>query len=338
MTDKKPINLALQGGGAHGAFTWGVIDRLLEDGRVHFEGISGTSAGAMNAAVVADGLVAGGPDGARRALHDFWTAVAREGQKSPIQRNPVNVLLGDWSLDNSPGYMAMDLVSRLFSPYELNPLNLNPLRDLLEDHVDFERVRHCKETKLFISATNVHTGRVRVFDTPEVTCDTVMASACLPFLFRAVEIDGVPYWDGGYMGNPSLFPFFNACSTSDVLLIQINPMTREATPATATEITNRLNEITFNASLQKELYHWAFVSWLIEEGKLDPADYKQILLHRIHAVEEMRKLAASSKMNAEWAFLEHLRDLGRDSAAQWLETSYPGVGHHSTVDIRELCA
>ena len=332
----KPINLALQGGGAHGAFTWGVMDRLLEDGRLSFEAISGTSAGAMNAAVYADGYVKDGVDGARQALHDFWAAVAREGSRSPIQRNPINRLFGDWSLDNSPSYLFFDLLSRLASPYEVNPLNLNPLKELLEAQVDFARVETCWQTKLFISATNVHTGRVRVFTTPEITADTVMASACLPFMFQAVEIDGVPYWDGGYMGNPVLFPFFNNCAASDVLLVQINPMVREETPKSAREILNRINEITFNASLMKEFRAIEFVSRLIDDGKLAPDDYKQVKLHRIEDEEAIKTLSASSKMNAEWPFLDHLRDLGRTAADQWLETCFPYVGDRSTVDIRAL--
>ena len=330
----KMVNVALQGGGAHGAFTWGVLDRLLEDGRIDFEAISGTSAGAMNAVVVADGFMRGGPDGARQALQDFWQAVSREGAKSPIQRSPINVFMGDWSLDTSPGYLFFDHLSRLASPYDLNPLNYNPLRDLLEAQVDFDRITAGNKIKLFISATNVHTGRVRVFTCGEITPDVVMASACLPFMFQAVEIDGVPYWDGGYMGNPVLFPFFNSCASSDVVLVQINPIERKTTPRTAREILNRVNEITFNSSLLKELRAIEFVARLIDDGKLDPADYKQVLLHRIDAVEEMAALSASSKLNAEWAFLVHLRDIGRAAASRWLERHYDRIGEGSSVDIR----
>lgn len=330
----KMVNVALQGGGAHGAFTWGVLDRLLEDGRIEFEAISGTSAGAMNAVVVADGFMRGGPDGARQALQDFWEAVSREGAKSPIQRSPINVFMGDWSLDTSPGYLFFDHLTRLASPYDLNPLNYNPLRDLLEAQVDFDRITAGNKMKLFISATNVHTGRVRVFTCGEITPDVVMASACLPFMFQAVEIDGVPYWDGGYMGNPVLFPFFNSCASSDVVLVQINPIERKTTPRTAREILNRVNEITFNSSLLKELRAIEFVARLIDDGKLDPADYKQVLLHRIDAVEEMAALSASSKLNAEWAFLVHLRDIGRAAASRWLERHYDRIGEGSSVDIR----
>ncbi len=332
----KMVNVALQGGGSHGAFTWGVLDCLLEDGRIDFEAISGTSAGAMNAVVVADGLMRDGPDGARQALENFWKAVSREGAKSPIQRSPINVFMGDWGLETSPGYLFFDHLTRVASPYDLNPFNLNPLRDILEAQVDFERIFAGDKLKLFISATNVHSGRVKVFTRGEITADVVMASACLPFMFQAVEIDGVPYWDGGYMGNPVLFPFFNSCASSDVVLVQINPIERKTTPRTARDILNRVNEITFNSSLLKELRAIEFVARLVDDGKLDPADYKQVLLHRIDSVEEMAELSASSKVNAEWAFLVHLRNIGREAASRWLERHYDRVGERSSVDIRTL--
>jgi len=334
----KMVNLALQGGGAHGAFTWGVLDHLLEDGRIGFEAISGTSGGAMNAVVVADGIMKGGPDGARQALEDFWQAVSREGAKSPIQRSLVNVFMGDWSLDTSPGFLFFDHLTRLVSPYQLNPLDLNPLRDLLEAQVDFDRVAACDKLKLFVSATNVHTGRVRVFTCSEITPDVVMASACLPLMFQAVEIDNVPYWDGGYMGNPALFPFFNSSASSDIVLVQINPIERKTTPRTTREIVNRVNEITFNSSLLKELRAIEFVARLIDQGKLDPSDYKEVLLHRIEAGEEILALSASTKLNAEWAFLVHLRDIGREAARRWLDRHFDSIGKKSSVDIRTFFA
>ena len=279
-TPAKSINLALQGGGAHGAFTWGVLDRLLEDGRLHIEAISGTSAGAMNAVVVADGIMRGGDDGARESLHRFWKEVSEAGRGSPIQRSPINVFMGDWSLDNSPGYLFLDLFTRLASPYDLNPMNINPLRDVLDGVVDFDLVRSCDKMQLFISATNVETGRVKVFDRGALTADMVMASACLPFMFQAVEIDGVPYWDGGYMGNPVLFPFFRGCTSSDVVIVQINPITRTGAPRSAREILNRVNEITFNASLLREFRAIDFVSRLLEDGKLDASEYKHVLVQK----------------------------------------------------------
>jgi len=332
----KYINLALQGGGSHGAFTWGVLDRLLEDGRIEIEAISGTSAGAMNAVVFADGLMRDGHDGARQSLFDFWQAVSNAARMSPIQRSPIDIFMGNWSLDCSPGYILSDLMSRLASPYELNPLNINPLKDLLEAAVDFDLVRSCNKTRVYVSATNVETGRVQVFNRTKLTCDMVMASACLPFLFQAVEIDGVPYWDGGYMGNPVLFPFYDATKTSDVVIVQINPIERKGAPRTAREIMNRVNEITFNGSLLKELRSLDFVRRLIDQNKLDPGEYRQMLVHIIEAQDELRPLGASSKVNAEWAFLCHLFDVGRNSADDWLAEHFDDLGIRSSVDTRAM--
>ncbi len=329
----KLLNLALQGGGAHGAFTWGVLDRLLEDGRIEVEAISGTSAGAINSVVLVDGFMRDGHDGAREALHTFWEQIAKIGAFSPIQRSPLDIWQGNFSLDHNPAYLFFDMLTRMASPYDLNPANINPMRDLLDTRVDFDAVRHCSDMKLFISATNVHTGRVKVFTGEEINTDAVLASSCLPLLFQAVEIDGIPYWDGGYMGNPVLFPFFYHCQSSDILLVQINPMERAETPNTSREILNRLNEITFNASLNKELRAIEFVSRLIEAEDLDEERYKRVRMHMIEADEELSKLSASSKLNAEWAFLIHLRDIGRLAAADWLERNYDALGVRSTFDL-----
>lgn len=333
---RKPINLALQGGGAHGAFTWGVLDCLLEDGRIDIEAISGTSAGAMNAVVVADGLMQSGEEGARAALRAFWKAVSESARTSPIRRTPIDALMGSWNLDYSPAFQFFDLVTRMASPYALNPLNINPLRDLLAEQVNFDRVRSCDRMKLFISATNVETGRVRVFDRGELTPETVMASACLPFIFQAVEVDGVPYWDGGYMGNPVLFPFFRHCHSDDVVVVQINPVVRPGTPKSAREILNRVNEITFNSSLLREFRAIDFVDRLLEEGRIDKDKYKHVLIHRIDADEELTPLGASSKMNAEWPFLMHLFEVGREAAMNWLNDNFEHLGERSTLNTREL--
>ncbi|MFK7965612.1 MAG: patatin-like phospholipase family protein [Burkholderiaceae bacterium] len=332
----KQINLALQGGGSHGAFTWGVLDALLEDERIGIEAISGTSAGAMNAVVVADGLMRGGRHQARASLTQFWQAISDAAISSPIQRSPLAVLMGNWSLDTSPGYLAFEALSRTFSPYQANPLNLNPLRDVLVSVVDFERVRHCDAVKLFISATNVHTGRVKVFDGHELTADMVMASACLPQLFQAVQIGGVPYWDGGYMGNPALFPFFKGCASADIMIVQINPVERTETPDTSQEIQNRMNEITFNASLLKELRAIDFITRLIDKGHLTAKEYRKMHLHMVRNEEVLNPLGATSKLNAEWAFLQMLHDAGRQSAQQWLEQHYDALGNHSSVDLRAM--
>jgi NTE family protein len=336
---RKPVNLALQGGGSHGAFTWGVLDKILEDGRLHFEAVSGTSAGAMNAVVMIDGWHRGGRDGARLALENFWRGVSQYSWVNPIQRGPLQRLFGIWNLDGNPASIWFDALTRIFSPYEFNPTNYNPLRDYLAKTVDFERVKSCDDIQLFISATNVHTGRVRVFDNfynKDITFDSVMASACIPTLYQAVEIDGVPYWDGGYMGNPVLWPFFYSTRTNDLVIVEINPIERDFTPKTAFEIQDRLNEITFNASLQNELRAISFVSRLLQQGKLDPARYKDIRLHLIFDPAAMVELGASSKLNTEWDFLTHLRDSGRACAAGWLAAHFEAVGTRGTVDPRAL--
>jgi NTE family protein len=335
VKDRKSITLALQGGGAHGAFTWGVLDRLLEDGRLSIEGISSTSAGAMNAVVLADGLHSGGPDGAREALEAFWRAISDAARFSPLQRTPFDMLTGRWSLDGSPGYIALDLMSRLVSPYDLNPLDINPLRDLVVRTVDFDRVNACTQTRVFVTATHVRSGRARVFRQPDLSCAAVMASACLPFMYKAVDVDGEDYWDGGYMGNPALFPLVDDCLARDLVLVQVNPIVRDETPRSARGILNRLNEITFNASVLKDLRALVLLKQLIETGDLEHERYRNTLLHRIFA-PELRSLDVSSKMNAEWAFLVHLRDAGRSAADAWLAASFDCLGHASTLDLAGL--
>ncbi|MEM1048805.1 MAG: patatin-like phospholipase family protein [Pseudomonadota bacterium] len=331
---RKKINLGLQGGGAHGAYTWGVIDRLLEDERLDIEGVTGTSAGAMNAVVLADGIAKGGRDGARESLTEFWRAVSKTARASPIQRSALDMLFGNWSLDSSPTYLFFDVLTRFSSPYDFNPFDINPLRDVVRDQVDFDAVRSVKDIKVFVAATNVHSGKIRVFDHDDISLDAVMASACLPHVFKAVEIDGVPYWDGGYMGNPPLFPLFYNSSASDTIIIQINPIERPETPKTARDIVNRLNEITFNATLLRELRAIDFVTRLIDDGKLDSKEYMRVYLHRISADEDLKPLSASSKLNAEWAFLTHLRDIGRRAADHWLAANFDRIGNESTLDLR----
>ncbi|MEH6651397.1 MAG: patatin-like phospholipase family protein [Motiliproteus sp.] len=331
---KKSVSLALQGGGSHGAFTWGVLDYFMEDGRVSVEGISGTSAGAMNAVVLAQGYMDGKADGAREALESFWKAVSKLGSLSLVQRSPLDVLMGNWNLDGSPAYLMSDLLSRVASPYDTNPLKINPLRDLVESVIDFDKVRACDPLKLFIAATNVHTGKIKVFERPELTADMVLASACLPFLYHAVEIDGTPYWDGGYVGNPPLFPLFHNTKSRDILIVQINPIERLETPKTARDILNRVNEISFNSSLLRELRSVDFVHRLLREHKLEPERYADILMHRIEASAEMKALSASSKVNAEWPFLTHLRDVGRESAKAFLDQHYDTLGERSSFDLR----
>jgi NTE family protein len=333
----KSIDLALQGGGAHGAFTWGVLERLLDDERLRIEGISGTSAGAMNAVVLADGFACGGgASGAKRALRAFWMAVSAASRFSPAQRSPLDRLFGYWSLDRSPGYLWMQMAGTMLSPYDFNPLNINPLRDLLGRLVDFDRVRMCDEIRLFISATNVRTGNARIFRGPEIDADRVMASACLPQLYQAVEIDGEAYWDGGYMGNPALFPLIDETAAHDLLIIQINPIVRNELPRSAAEITNRLNEITFNASLVREISSIMLLRQLIDEESVERVRYTDMRLHRISGQAELLQLNVSSKLNAEWEFLTHLHKVGYGTADAWLRQNFDKLGSEPTLELASL--
>lgn len=330
---EKTVSLALQGGGAHGAFTWGVLDYLLEDGRLAIEAITGASAGAMNAVVLAEGWLEGGPDGARRQLRQFWKQVSLDGGFSPAQRSLFDHFLSYWGGARASAQLWTGALSNMTSPYDLNPLDINPLRDALSALIDFDRVRSCREVKLFISATNVWTGKIRVFSAHELTVDHVLASACLPTVFKAVEIEGEPYWDGGYTGNPALFPLFYEAQSDDILLVQINPVERRSTPRTAEEIRSRLTEITFNANLLYELRAIGFVRRLIDEGKLSTDEYKRVLMHRIHGGAKLDAYAASSRLNARWDFFKTLKDLGRSAARDWLRTNYQALGHESTLDL-----
>ncbi len=327
---EKTVSLALQGGGAHGAFTWGVLDALLEDGRLAVEAITGASAGAMNAVVMVEGWLAGGIDGARSQLETFWRRASLDGSLSPTQRRLLGLVLGFWSK------AWTDVVAPSLSPYQTNPLNINPLRDAIDALIDFGRVRACTDVEIFISATNVWTGKVAIFKTPELTADHLMASGCLPTVFQAVEIDGVPHWDGGYMGNPALFPLFDETTTDDILLVQINPVERRETPRTAREIHDRLNEISFNGTLLRELRAVAFVTQLIEEGKLSPDDYRNVHLHRIDGSGVLDDHEASSKGKAEWDYFVQLRDDGRRTAQSWLATNYEAIGVRGTLDLQSV--
>lgn len=331
----KAINLALQGGGAHGAFTWGVLDRLLEDERIAFEGISATSAGAMNAVVLAYGLTEGGRKGAQKALAGFWRRVSHAAAMSPLQPTWLDRLTGNRSLEWSPAFFALDMISRVLSPYQFNPLNNNPLREVLLQSVDFERLRSAQcPVKLYLSATNVRTGKVKVFENDVICPERVLASGCLPFLFQAVEIDGEHYWDGGYMGNPAIFPLIYGCDSRDVIVVHINPLERQTLPTSAFEIMNRVNEISFNSSLMREMRAISFVTQMIDEDPAAHKALKRILVHAIAADDIMSELGAASKLNGDWEFLTYLRDQGRDHADKWLAANFDSLGRKSTVDIR----
>jgi NTE family protein len=328
------IDLALQGGGAHGAFTWGVLDRLLEEPWLQIDGISGTSAGAMNAAVLVHGFIEGGAEGARKALDSFWRRVSEAALLSPFRRTPLDVLLGRWSLDNSPLFLAADMMARVLSPYDLNPVGANPLRSILAQSVDFARLSD-GPIKLFVTATSVQTGRGRVFRNRELNPDVLLASACLPTLFQAVEIDGEPYWDGGYAGNPTITPLVRECQSQDTILVQINPIERRGTPRSARDILSRLNEVSFNAVLLKELRMIALLRGIAQSSDEEGARWARMRIHRI-ASEMMLDLGYSSKLNAEWEFLTMLRDEGRKAAEAFLHRHCKDLGRVSSLDLDEL--
>ena len=328
------VDFALQGGGSHGAFTWGVLDRLLEEPWLMIEAISGTSAGAMNAAVLVSGFMQGGAEGARSALDAYWGRVAKAAKFSPLQRSPLDRLMKRWTLDTSPAYLAMDLMSRVLSPYDLNPLGLNPISSILAESIDFAHLAEAP-IKLFITATNVHTGRGRVFRNKEITPDVLLASACLPTMFQAIEIDGEPYWDGGYAGNPTMTPLVRESDAPDTILVQINPRVRADTPRTASEILNRLNEISFNSPLMKELRMMALLRQAADPGTGEGARWARMRTHRI-MTDKLTDLGASSKLNAEGEFLALLKEEGRRSADEFLMAHGEDVGKRSTIDLDEL--
>jgi NTE family protein len=335
---KKRINLALQGGGAHGAFTWGVLDQLLQDGRLAFEGISGTSAGAVNAIMLADGLLQAGPDEARKRLADFWRAASLGGDLPPLQRAVTDRLFSLLPIETSPTQAWLDVMSRYLSPYDVNPLNINPLKELIERFVDFERLRKNIDLALFIAATNVQTGRLRVFSGEEITAETVMASACLPLLFQAVEIDKETYWDGGYLGNPVIYPFFRATQTEDVLIVQINPLKRKKVPTSHREIMTRVQEITFNSSLLAELRAIEFVNRLIDQGRLPhgmkPNEYRQIRVHRIVLEGLGERFSSASRLKTDYKSFDLLHKLGQRAARRFLDAHYDDVGVRSSIDFK----
>jgi NTE family protein len=333
-TEPLLVDLALQGGGSHGAFAWGVLDRLLEEHWLQIDAISGTSAGAMNAAVLASGYAQGGAQGARAALTRFWRRIADAASVSPFRRGLVDTLLGRWTLDHSPVFVALDMMARVVSPYDMNPAGINPLRTVLAQTIDFDALRH-SPIKLFTTATQVHSGRGRVFRNAELTPDVLLASACLPTLFQAIEIDGEPYWDGGYAGNPTLTPLIRESAANDTILVQVNPVERTTTPRSAREIISRMNEIAFNAPLLKELRMIALLRQAIDAGSAEGRHWAAMRLHRIDSAK-MVSLGYSSKLNAEWAFVLMLFDEGRRAAGAFLDEQGECLGKRSSFDFAAM--
>jgi NTE family protein len=329
----KTISLALQGGGAHGAFTWGVLDALLEDGRLDFEALSGTSAGAMNAVVCAHGMLTGGRDGAREALELFWTSVSSRvpfdftagGSADQVSLSPAARMLMHWS--------------RYFSPYQLNPFDLNPLRDIITEQVDFKRLRRKSPIRLFIAATHANSGKLRLFHNKELTPEMLLASACLPTLHHTVDIGGEPYWDGGYSANPAVFPLFYECASRDVLLVLLSPLQHESTPRSAEEIQTRALELAFSANFMREMRMFVHArdfasSGVVKLGRLERR-LAGMRFHMVEANDVLSKLGSESKLIAHEPFLLALRDAGRERTQAWLKKNRSAIGSRSSVDMEK---
>lgn len=333
---KHPVMLALQGGGAHGAFSWGVLDQLLLDGRVKIDAISASSGGALTAVVMADGYLRDGVDGARHALIAFWKRISTASSMMPLRISMVDKMLSNVGVDFSPSTVALDYLTRIFSPYQFNLFDINPIRGIMSEMVDFEALRKNTELKIFISATEVKSGKLRIFETHDITLDAVMASACLPFVFKTVEVDGVAYWDGGYAGNPALYPLARHIECRDIMIVQNTPFAVEDIPTKAADIMDRVTEISFNSSLMHELRNIHYHNDLIKKGVIKDPYYRTLHVHVLEAQELLTGLGRASKLNADWDFLVHLHDIGVQAAADWLEAHYDKLGKSSSVDLETL--
>lgn len=339
FTGAKVINLALQGGGSHGAFTWGVLDCLLEDGRLGFEGVSGASSGAMNAAILASGLASGGHDTARDALRQFWERLSREF--SDIFSTPFYTSLLDmFNHSENPAVNNYLSLTDSFSPYQLNPLDMNPLRDLVAESVDFDSLKQDCPVKLFIAATNVKTGKLKIFENAELSIDALMASACLPSLHRAVEIEGESYWDGGYSGNPPVFPLIFNCQEKDIAIVMLHPLEIEKTPVTAEEIRSRAAELSFNSAFLREMRAITMSKKIIDKnrlhfGKLEGRIH-QIYLHIVENRQLSTRYGSRSRYNTLPSFIELFYREGYTSAQSWLENNYEKLGKESSIDLEKL--
>lgn len=335
----KRLSLALQGGGAHGAFTWGVLDALLEDEHFDFDGISGASAGAVNAVALAQGYLGHAPGhgersavraSARKTLRMIWEGVVSLGSVGALTQSVMHMMLNT----GMGGHMLQSAMAPWMSPSQMNPMDINPLRKLLAAHIDFEGLARLHSPRVFVSATHVRTGLAKVFSGRQLDLQAIMASTCLPMVFRTVEIDGEPFWDGGYSSNPPLAPLIKLCDAQDILVVQINPPQRHETPHSQRDILDRVNELTFNASLLDQMRNVEFINHLIERGRMQEGeDYRRIRLHRIDGGQSLEELPASSKMAADGSMIEHLFEMGRDAASHWLKRHIDDVGVRTTLRL-----
>jgi NTE family protein len=318
----RTIALALQGGGAHGAFTWGVLDRLLEDDTCRIEAISGTSAGAINAAVLASGYVQGGASAAREGLQGFWQTLAKIARASPLQPTPLEAIAFGRDIELSISYMLRDMISRVVSPYQFNPLDLNPLREVILDFVDFEALRRSDLVRLFIAATDAETGDGRIFTNNELSPEVLLASACLPSVHQAVKIDGRYYWDGGFTANPPLMPLIENCAADDLVVVRLNPTREEGVPVTAPKIQTRINRIVFDAALKRELEMIERLRRLTFETGVQRSTLSRKLAGlRLHMIGEdglMNEIGGTSKIHPDWRLVHYLREQGYTACARWL--------------------
>lgn len=325
-SERKKISVALQGGGSHGAFSWGVLDRLLEDGRFDIRAVSGTSAGGMNAACLVQGLIQGGNFGARSMLEKYWKSISDLGKSSPIKPTPFDDAQGYHNLDRSPAYLGTMMMTQHLSPYQLSPEGANPLRDFVDGFFDFSLFRKNQDHQIFLATTHVRTGRIKVFTNPEISTEVMLASACLPTMFQAVEIDGEYYWDGGYAANPAIYPLMDLKDAKDILVVQLTKTHCADVPKSRDAINERLKEITYNACLMREMRAIHFISKLIDEGKIKDGALERMNLHLVRAEKALKNLNMTSALNTNWEFLTMLRDAGREVAQEWIESDYKNVG------------
>lgn len=333
--DSKSISIALQGGGVHGAFTWGVLDQLLMDGRLHIKAVSATSGGSIMATIMAQGLHDGGHEAAREALKGLWKKISVASSMMPLRMKVVDKFLGNVGIDLTPSTLALDYITRMFSPSQFNLFDINPLRGILEEMIDFDMLRAQSPVALFINTTHARTGKSRIFGGKELTLDALMASVCLPYVFKTVEIDGEPYWDGSFSGCPPLSPLTGGSLPSDIVLVQVHPSYVEEVPTAAADILDRATEISFHSVLLHELKNIALTNRLVETGALKQ---KPVYIHRIESQDMLTSMGRSSKLNADWDVLVYLHDLGVQAAADWLAEHYDAIGQNSSLDLASLAA
>jgi NTE family protein len=330
---QKKVVVALQGGGSHGAFTWGVLDALLEKKDFFIEGISGTSAGAMNAVAATQGLLQNGNKGAQQMLQAYWEKIGEKGRKSPLQFSPLDKAVKHFDMSNNPVFKMMQSIGGMFSPYQLNPKNVHPMRDVVEGLFDFKLLQEAQERKVFLCATHIATGKLKIFTGKELTSDAVLASACVPSLFQAIEVNGEFYWDGGFIGNPAIYPLLYNCDAVDVIVIQIRRVHDHVIPRTVHDINNRLGEITQNACLTREMRSIAYITKLIEDGVIPKGRVKHLHMHLIRDDEFFGTLDRSSGFSADPDFLAYLRDAGRRCGEKWIKEHYNNIGVRTTANL-----